>query len=110
MAQATLERPSSPPIGDTRLWIDNEYVDPIEGGTFETYNPANGFVLANVAAGTAADIDRAVKVARRALESRPWSTMDAADRGRLLLKLADLVEAHAPELAVLESLNSGKTI
>ena len=55
-------------------------------------------------------MDRAVKAARRALETGPWSKMDAADRGRLLFKLADLVEANATELANLESLNCGKTI
>ena len=57
-----------------------------------------------------ADVDKAVKAARSALESGPWSTMDAADRGRLLFKLADLVEKNADELAALESLNCGKTI
>ena len=72
--------------------------------------PATGEVIAQVAAGTAADVDKAVKAARRALESGPWTTMDAADRGRLLFKLADLVERDAEELAALESLNCGKTI
>ena len=67
-------------------------------------------MIAKVAAAGAADVDKAVKAARRALESGPWSTMDAADRGRLLFKLADLVEQNADELAALESLNCGKTI
>jgi aldehyde dehydrogenase (NAD+) len=67
-------------------------------------------VIAEVAAGGAADVDKAVKAARRAVDSGPWSTMDAVERGRLLFKLADLVEANAKELAALESLNSGKTI
>jgi aldehyde dehydrogenase (NAD+) len=113
MAPATIvtpERSSLPSIGDTRLFIDNTWVDPVDGSCFETLNPATGEVLASVAQGGPADVDRAVKAARRALESPPYSTMDAADRGRLLLKLADLVEAHAQELAALESLNSGKTI
>ena len=66
--------------------------------------------IAEVAEGNAADIDRAVKAARQALESGPWSKLDAADRGLLLFKLADLVEKNARELAALESLNSGKTI
>ena len=77
---------------------------------FETLNPATGEPSPSVAAGTAADIDRAVKAARRALESGPWSKMDAADRGLVLFKLADLVQEHAEELAALESLNCGKTI
>ncbi|NBO92177.1 MAG: aldehyde dehydrogenase family protein [Planctomycetia bacterium] len=83
---------------ETRLFIDNEFVAPVEE------------VIATVAAGTAADIDKAVKAARRALESGPWATMDAAERGRLLFKLGDLVEKHAEELAQLEALNCGKTI
>ncbi len=110
MTTATLERATPPKIRQTRLLINNEWVDPVDGGSFETLNPATGETIAHVAAGTAADIDRAVKAARRALTSGPWSRMDAADRGRLLFKLADLVEAHAQELAVLESVNCGKTI
>src|SRR5262245_14886115 len=110
MAPATVERPVTPPIGETRLFINNEWIDPLDGAFFETLNPATGEAIASVAQGGAADIDRAVKAARRALESPPYSTMDAADRGRLLLRLADLVEAHAQELAQLESLNGGKTI
>jgi aldehyde dehydrogenase (NAD+) len=107
--QATLKRPAAPAIRETRLFINNEWVDST-GGTFETYNPATGEVLAKVAQGSAADVDRAVKAARTALESGPWARMDAADRGRLLFKLADLVEKNAEELAALESLNAGKTI
>jgi aldehyde dehydrogenase (NAD+) len=107
----TMTKPAAPPkVSQTRLLINNQWVDPVEGGTFDTYNPATGQVLAKVAAATAKDVDKAVKAARRALESPPWSTMDAADRGRLLFKLADLVEGHARELAELESLNCGKTI
>ncbi len=110
MAQAVKKRPAAPAVKQTRLFIDNQWVDPVEGGTFDTYNPATGEVLAKVAAASAKDVDRAVKAARRALESGPWATMDAADRGRLLFKLADLVEREAKDLAALESLNCGKTI
>jgi aldehyde dehydrogenase (NAD+) len=94
----------------TKLFIDNEWLDPSDGGTFDTYNPATGEVIAQVAAAGKHDVDKAVKAARRALETGPWSTMDAAERGNLLFKLADLVEQNAAELAALESLNSGKTI
>jgi aldehyde dehydrogenase (NAD+) len=110
MSQAVLTRPEKPKIRLTKLFIDNTWVDPVEGGSFETINPATGEPIARVAAGTAPDIDRAVKAARRALESGPWSKMDAADRGLVLFKLADLVQEHAGELAALESLNCGKTI
>src|SRR6516165_6211353 len=110
MAQATMKRSAPPAIRQTKLLIDNQWVDPVEGGSFDTYNPATGQVIAKVAAASAKDVDKAVKAARRALESGPWATMDAAERGRLLYKLADLVEKEAKELAAMESLNAGKTI
>jgi aldehyde dehydrogenase (NAD+) len=110
MAQTLTARTPTPTIRQTRLLIDNQWVDPVEGGSFETYNPATGEAIAQIAAGTAADVDKAVKAARRALEHGPWSTMDAAERGRLMDELADLVKRHSAELAALESLNGGKTI
>ncbi|MEA2630353.1 MAG: aldehyde dehydrogenase [Chloroflexota bacterium] len=110
MAQTVEKRPATPTIRQTRLLIDNQWVDPVEGGEFDTYNPATGEVIAEVAEGTAADVDKAVKAARRALEKGPWGTMDAADRGNLMFELADLVERDSQSLAALESLNSGKTI
>jgi aldehyde dehydrogenase (NAD+) len=110
MAPATMKRATAPTARETRLFINNEFVEPSDGGTFETFNPATGEVLAKVAAASAADVDRAVKAARAALETGPWGKMDAADRGKLMFKLADLIEKNAEELAQLESLNCGKTI
>ncbi|MBY0229797.1 MAG: aldehyde dehydrogenase family protein [Gemmataceae bacterium] len=112
MATATQKRPGATKTAtrETRLFIDNEFVDPLEGGSFDTLNPATGEAIATVAAGTAKDVDRAVKAARAALENGPWARMDAAERGRLMYKLADLFERDAEELAQLESLNCGKTI
>ncbi len=111
MAQtATMKRQAAPAVKLTKLLIDNKWVDPVDGGSFDTLNPATGEVIAKVAAASAKDVDKAVKAARRAVESGPWASMDAADRGRLMLKLADLVERDAKDLAALESLNSGKTI
>ena len=72
-------------------------------------DPATGEVIAKVAEASAKDVDLAVKAARKALESGPWARMDAADRGKLMFKLADLIEKNAEELAVLESYNCGKT-
>lgn len=110
-AQASMQkRPALPTIRQTKLLINNQWVDSSDGSTFETLNPATGEVIAKVSAASAADVDRAVKAARKALEMGPWKTMDAADRGRLLFRLADLVEQNASELAVLEALNCGKTI
>ncbi len=107
---ATMQQPAKPTIRKTKLLINNEWVDPVDGGTFDTYNPATGEVIAKVAAAGPKDIDLAVKCARKALETGIWSRMDAADRGRLLFKLADRIEQEAGELAMLESLNCGKTI
>src|SRR5207244_3713083 len=110
MAQTLIAPPVKPSVRQTRLLIDNTWVDAVDGGEFETYNPATGEVIARVAEGNAADVDKAVKAARRALEHGPWGALDAAERGRLLFELADLVVKHADELAALESYNSGKTI
>ena len=110
MVQTATAPCSAPTIRQTQLLIDNQWVDPVEGGSFETYNPATGEVIATVAAATSADVDKAVKSARKALEKGPWSNMSASERGRLMYKLADLVERNALELATLESFNCGKTI
>ncbi|HLW64006.1 MAG TPA: aldehyde dehydrogenase family protein [Gemmataceae bacterium] len=105
-----MKRPAKPAIKLTKLLINNEWVDPADGKSFETYNPATGEVIAKVAEAGAKDVDRAVKAARKALETGPWSRIDAADRGKLMFKLADLIEKNKEELAALESLNCGKTI
>jgi aldehyde dehydrogenase (NAD+) len=110
MTTATMKRPAAPAITLTKLFINNEFVEPVQNKTFDTFNPATGEVIAKVAEASAADVDRAVKAARKALEGGPWAKMDAAERGRLTFKLADLIEKNAEELAVLESLNCGKTI
>ena len=110
MSQALLARPARPAVGQTKLLIDNRWVDAAEGGSFETFDPSTGEAIAEVAAGTAADVDKAVKAARRALEHGPWGQIDAAERGNLMYALAGLVEKHAKSLAALESLNCGKTI
>jgi phenylacetaldehyde dehydrogenase len=93
-----------------KLLIDGKWVDAASGKTFASYNPATGDVLAHVADGDKEDADRAVKAARRAFESGPWATMTPSDRGRLLWKLADLIDAHGDELAQLETLDNGKPI
>jgi aldehyde dehydrogenase (NAD+) len=110
MTATAMKRPTRPAIRQTKLLINNQWVDPVEGKSFDTVNPATGEKIATVAEGTAKDIEKAVRAARKALETGPWSRMDAAERGRLLFKLADLFEKNAPELATLESLNCGKTI
>ena len=82
----------------------------VNGKTFPTINPATGEVICHVAEGDTADVDLAVKAAREAFENGPWSRMNASERGRLLYKLADAIEANKTELAMLESLDNGKPI
>jgi phenylacetaldehyde dehydrogenase len=93
-----------------KLLINGKWVDAASGKTFATYNPATGEVLANVAAGDKEDINRAVKAARAAFETGPWSKISPSERGRLLWKLADLLEKHTEEFAQLESLDNGKPL
>ena len=99
-----------PKIRQTQCFIGGQWVPAISGKTFETVNPATEEVIAQVAEGDAADVDLAVKAAREAFDKGPWSKMDARDRGRLMYKLADLIEEEAEELAQLETLDNGKPI
>src|SRR6476646_7432538 len=97
-------------IKQTKILIDNRWVDSVSGKKFDTRNPATGDVLAQVAEADAADVDLAVKAARKAFHSKsPWRRMSASERGKLLTRLADLIEKNADELATLESLDNGKT-
>jgi gamma-glutamyl-gamma-aminobutyraldehyde dehydrogenase len=98
------------PTFKTRAFIDGSFRDAASGATFPTENPASGEVLAHVAAGDAADIDVAVRAARRAFEDGRWSRMAPADRKKVLLRFADLLEASAEELATLDALEAGKPI
>ena len=92
-----------------KLLIDGEWVEAASGRTFETLNPATEEVLGEVAHGQAQDINRAVKAARRAFaDDSPWRRMNASDRGRLIWRVAELIEENADELAMLESLDNGK--
>jgi aldehyde dehydrogenase (NAD+) len=101
---------AAPAIRQTKILINNEWNDAVSGKTFATNNPATEEKIAEVAEGDAEDIDRAVKAARKAFEQGPWKTMDARDRGRLLGRLADLIEENLDELAALETLDNGKPI
>jgi acyl-CoA reductase-like NAD-dependent aldehyde dehydrogenase len=92
-----------------KLYIDGEFVDAADGGTLPTFDPATGGKIADVAAAGPEDVDRAVKAANAALEG-PWARLRPTDRGRLLERLAVLVEENADELAQIESLDSGKPV
>ncbi len=91
-----------------QLFINGEFVDALSGETLATLNPHDNSVIAQVAMAGHADVDLAVKAAQKAFPA--WSRMQAADRGRILLKLADLIEANGEELARLESLDTGHPI
>jgi aldehyde dehydrogenase (NAD+) len=91
----------------TRILINNEWVNSLSGKAFPTFNPATGEEICQVAEADASDVDKAVKAARSAFEG-PWRKMSAADRGRLLNRFADLIEANAEQLARLETLDNGK--
>src|SRR5437764_4317616 len=93
-----------------KMLINGNWVDAVSGKTFPSYDPSTGEVLATIAEGDRADIDLAVKAARKAFDTGPWRKMSASERGRLIWKLADLIEAHAEEFAYLESLDNGKPL
>ncbi|OWY99597.1 Aldehyde dehydrogenase [Phytophthora megakarya] len=94
-------------VKQTNLFINNKFTASSSGATFDTFNPATEEKIASVAEATTADVDAAVEAARTAF-SGPWRTMDAAERGHLLLRLADLIEQNGEELAQLEALDAGK--
>src|ERR1700716_747849 len=93
-----------------RLLIDGQWVDGAK--MFDTINPATGEVLTQIAAASTEDVDRAVAAARRAFEDRngAWRKLSASERGRLIWKLADLLEKNIDEFAELETLDNGKPI
>src|SRR5271169_1642743 len=93
-----------------KMLINGKWVEAASGKTFPTYNPATGEVLAHVAEGDREDINRAVKAARKAFDDGPWPDMSASQRGRLMWKLADLLEEHLEEFAQIESLDNGKPL
>ncbi len=95
---------------ETRLFIGGDYVDAAEGGRFATVDPSNGETLAEMSAGTGADIDRAVAAAKDAFRSGVWSRLAPRSRMEILYRFADLIDEHAEELAVLETLDMGKPI
>ncbi len=99
-----------PKVANRKMLINGKWVDSASGKTFETINPATGDCICEVAEGDKADVDLAVKAARRAFTSKGWSRMSATDRGRLLYKLADLIDANLRELAALETFDNGKPI
>ena len=115
MSVATTETAVTPYVqqflsSTRKMLIDGKWVDAISGTTFPTFNPATGEVMSQIPDGQKEDINLAVKAARAAFETGPWRTMTPSERGKLIWKLADLIEAKTEELAQLESLDNGKSV
>ena len=96
------------PLTTYLMYIDGEFCEASDGGRFESVNPATGLVWASAPAATEADVDRAVRAAHRALNEGDWPAMSATQRGKLLFRLADLLEEHAEMLGSVETSDSGK--
>lgn len=93
-----------------KLFIGGKWRSSASGNSFPVMNPATELVLAHVSEGETEDINRAVAAARKAFEEGPWSRMPPSVRGRILWKLADLIEEHTEALARIESLDNGKPL
>lgn len=91
-----------------KMILNGEEVEALSGQTYTSYNPSDGTVLAEIPRGGPEDVDRAVAAARSAAD--PWSALSPSNRERLMRRLGDLIEAHAEELAALESIDNGKPL
>uniref|UniRef100_A0A2K6FL43 aldehyde dehydrogenase (NAD(+)) n=1 Tax=Propithecus coquereli TaxID=379532 RepID=A0A2K6FL43_PROCO len=93
----------------TKIFINNEWHNSVSGKKFPVSNPATEETICHVEEGDKEDVEKAVKAARQAFQiGSPWRTMDASERGRLLYKLADLIERDRLLLATMEAMNGGK--
>ncbi len=110
VAEKPKPRVAPPKVSTQKMLIGGQWVESKSGKTFPTVNPSTGETICQVAEGDKADIDLAVKAARKAFEQGPWPRMSARERGRQMYKLADAVEKNISELAALESLDNGKPI
>ncbi|XP_075532198.1 aldehyde dehydrogenase, mitochondrial-like [Dermacentor variabilis] len=99
----------NPEVKFVKIFINNDFVDSVAGKTFPTINPSTGAKIADIQEGEKEDVDKAVKAARAAFaRGSEWRTMDASKRGRLILRLADLMEENLDYIASLETLDNGK--
>ncbi len=109
MRAMTDPRKLTPRLPAPRLLVGGRHVEPQDGGAIPVVNPATGEKLCDAPAASARDVDLAVRAARRAFDDGPWRTLGARERGRVLRRFADLVWDRREELALLESLENGKT-
>jgi acyl-CoA reductase-like NAD-dependent aldehyde dehydrogenase len=103
-----MSQPGAPQPG--RLLIDGQWTDALSGRTFATLNPADESVITQVAEAGGDDVDAAVAAGRKALESGPWRKMPAAERGKILWRMGELILERLPQLSLLETLDTGKTL
>ena len=113
MSAVLKEIPTSTPVtqflaAPKKMLIDGKWVSAVSGESFEVMNPATGNVIAHVPEGDKADIDAAVRAARRAFESGPWASMSPSDRSKIIWRIGDLISKYRDELAEVESLDNGK--
>ncbi|XP_048355791.1 mitochondrial 10-formyltetrahydrofolate dehydrogenase isoform X1 [Sphaerodactylus townsendi] len=90
-----------------QCFINGQFIDAEDGKTYDSINPTDGSVIAQVSLATVSDVDKAVAAAKEAFEQGEWGRMNARDRGRLMYRLADLMEEHQEELATIEAIDSG---
>ncbi|KAK4853259.1 hypothetical protein QYF36_006207 [Acer negundo] len=107
-SESALSKFKLPTIKFTKLFINGEFVDSLSGKTFETIDPRTGELIARVAEGDKEDVDLAVKAARHAFDDGPWPRLSGFERGRIMMKFADLIDEHVEELAALDTINAGK--
>ncbi|TXG61372.1 hypothetical protein EZV62_012735 [Acer yangbiense] len=107
-SEAGLIKLKLPTIKFTQLFINGQFVDSLSGKTFETIDPRTGELIARVAEGDKEDVDLAVKAARHAFDDGPWPRLSGFERGRIMMKFADLIDEHVEELAALDTINAGK--
>lgn len=93
-----------------KLFIDGQWVGGQSGKTIEISDPATGGIIAHTVAGTTADVDAAVRAARKALEDGPWSTMSGLERGKLISRFATRLDELGDELAQIEAIDCGKPV
>src|SRR5882762_3220064 len=101
---------AKPAVKTYQNYVNGQWTSSSTGATFPVFDPSTEEVIANVAAASASDVDKAVKAARAAFDSGPWPATTAQDRGRVLFKLAEKIRQNQPMLAELESRNTGKPI
>ena len=105
-----MSSPAKPAVKTYQNYVNGQWISSSTGETFPVFDPSTEEVIAQVAAASAGDMDKAVKAARAAFDSGPWPATTAQDRGRILFKLAEKIRQNQPMLAELESRNTGKPI